>query len=114
MRLAKLKVKNRDIKMQFPPDSVYLTPENTGGGWVSLVASPDEGWKLDMPLSEAVAEINAAMRDDTADTDRIDWIDQNMDCDMAGAGLHISMVEIEDHQTLRQAIDEAMENNDPK
>lgn len=42
------------------------------------------------------------------DRDRIDWIDRWMDCDLAGPGLHVSRVDIEDEQTLRQAIDEAM------
>ena len=39
------------------------------------------------------------------DSDRLDWIDKNMDCTLSGNGLHISSLEIGDDQTLRQAID---------
>ena len=45
--------------------------------------------------------------DAAEDTARLDWIDKQMDCDLAGHGLHVSQVNIEDNQTLRQAIDAA-------
>ncbi len=41
------------------------------------------------------------------DTDRINWMDKNMDCDLSGSGLHIRRVEVGVSQTLREAIDDA-------
>ena len=42
------------------------------------------------------------------DTGRIDWIDRNMDCELSGHGLHVRLVDQEDGQTLREAIDDAI------
>ena len=42
------------------------------------------------------------------DSARLDWIDRNMDCDLSGHGLHVRLVDQEDDQTLRDAIDDAI------
>ena len=56
---------------------------------------------------------NKALRQQVADaeydTERINWIDRNMDCDLAGPGLSCRRVQIQDNQTIREAIDAARE-----
>jgi hypothetical protein len=54
-----------------------------------------------------VDSLRGQLAEAAKDTARIDWIDRNMDCDIAGEGLHVSLVDIDDDQTLREAIDEA-------
>ena len=59
----------------------------------------------------AIARADAAeadLKEARKDTGRLDWIDRNMDCDLSGPGLHLDGVEVEDYETLRQAIDRAI------
>ncbi len=57
-----------------------------------------------------VAESEAEVERGRRDTERLDWIDRNMDCILAGEGLHVSTLDDEvweDHMSLRDAIDRA-------
>ena len=54
-----------------------------------------------------IIELEAQLAEARKDTARVDWIDCSMDCDLAGSGLRVSQVEMQDDQTLRQAIDAA-------
>ena len=58
---------------------------------------------------EYMNTLEAELRTLREDKERLDWIDQNMDCDLAGPGLHVRSVDTGDDQTLREAIDAAKE-----
>jgi len=60
-----------------------------------------DGCNAKMPTEAGLEEVQR-------DTERINWIDQNMDCTLHGPGLSVSLVEIGNRETLRQAIDRAI------
>ncbi len=70
-----------------------------------------EFYKIIETLISEVEQLQIENKESKEDTDRIDWIDRHMDCDLAGPGLHVSLVDINNDQTLREAIDEAKESS---
>jgi len=67
-------------------------------------------WRVDTvhDLAVALEQAEAKLKEVRGDTARLNWIDQNMDCTLHGPGLSVSLVEIGNRETLRQAIDRAI------
>ena len=61
MRLARLKVINQKEDVVLNPNHVVDIWLDDDGDFILHTIRDDDGWVLDMPLQEAIDELNAAM-----------------------------------------------------